>query len=50
MKKQKVLEFQYGARQCITNYIDAYEHLLDCNIETILNRGYAIYQYPLYRS
>ena len=24
---------------------DAYEHLLDCNIETILNRGHAIYQY-----
>lgn len=44
-EEQMVLEFQYGARQCITDYIDAYEHLLDCNIETILNRGHAIYQY-----
>ena len=44
-EEQKVLEFQYGARQCIKDYFDAYEHLLGCNIETILQRGYSIYQY-----
>jgi len=28
-EEQKVLEFQYGARQCISNYEDAYSYLVD---------------------
>ena len=28
-EEQKVLEFQYGARQCITNYEEAYEYLIN---------------------
>ena len=57
-EEQKVLEFQYGARQAITNYEEAYKYLhkhieaskgamlsFDVSIEGILNRGKAIYQY-----
>lgn len=58
-EEQKVLEFQYGARQCIKNYEEAYEKLMnnihynkasdkenlkDERIE-IWNSGIAIYQY-----
>ena len=58
-EEQKVLEFQYGARQCISTYEDAYEKLMnnihydsapdkenlkDERIE-IWNSGISIYQY-----
>lgn len=50
----KVLEFQYGARQCITNYEEAYDYLMmsiehisyEPRIEEkIRNAGKAIYSY-----
>lgn len=48
----KVLEFQYGARQCITNYEDAYNYLHNCLIQegqiienSILLNGKCIYEY-----
>ena len=57
-EETKVLEFQYGARQCISNYEEAYEYLFkhiegskgamlsfDVSIDGILNKGKAIYQY-----
>ena len=57
-KEQEVLEFQYGARQCISNYEEAYVYLykhiesskgamlsFDISIDGILNKGKAIYQY-----
>jgi hypothetical protein len=49
-EEQKVLEFQYGARQCITNPEEAYYELVDnisCdNTELkIWNKGKAIYSY-----
>lgn len=57
-EEQKVLEFQYGARQCISNYEEAYVYLykhiesskgamlsFDISIDGILNKGKAIYQY-----
>jgi len=49
-----VLEFQYGARQCISNYEEAYRELefslrTDDNafniVHSILNKGKSIYQY-----
>lgn len=50
-EEQKVLEFQYGARQCISNYEEAY-HKLQSNINLgnslcyeIHNIGKSIYQY-----
>ena len=50
--EQKVLEFQYGARQCIRNYEDAYYYLTNTfDIENqslssqIFANGKAIYQY-----
>ena len=58
-EEQKVLEFQYGARQCISNYKEAYEKLMN-NIQynraldkenlkderiEIWNSGISIYQY-----
>ena len=58
-EEQKVLEFQYGARQCISNYEEAYSWLMTSinsitnkesstaksNIEFILDKGKSIYQY-----
>lgn len=49
-EEQKVLEFQYGARQCISNYEEAYNRLqqnLSSNsiIKAILQSGENIYQY-----
>lgn len=51
-EEQKVLEFQYGARQTISNYDEAYSHLkaaingLDYKlVEGIWNDGKIIYQY-----
>ena len=51
-EEQKVLEFQYGARQIITNYEDAYEvlqeNLLEWEsrgVDAILSKGESIYQY-----
>jgi hypothetical protein len=50
-EEQYVLEFQYGARQCITNYELAYEYLQanlisgDSLIYSIRNAGMAIYDY-----
>ena len=60
-EEQKVLEFQYGARQCISNYKEAYDYLkMELNsylpnpnnydkeenpIYKIWNNGKAIYQY-----
>lgn len=57
-EEQSVLEFQYGARQCISNYEEAYVYLhkhieaskgamlsFDISIDGILNKGKAIYQY-----
>jgi oligoribonuclease NrnB/cAMP/cGMP phosphodiesterase (DHH superfamily) len=58
-EEQKVLEFQYGARQCISNYEEAYKYLVrslnyneysdDMNIGTpemqIWDKGESIYQY-----
>ena len=58
-EEQKVLEFQYGARQCISNYNEAYNYLLKSfkdiinydyvgqyTIEDrILEQGKSIYQY-----
>lgn len=49
-EEQKVLEFQYGARQCITNYEEAYEWLTrrsseEVHIDIIHKQGIAIYQY-----
>lgn len=55
-EEQKVLEFQYGARQCISNYEDAYnklvESLEDDNlseeysvVNEIWSQGASIYQY-----
>jgi oligoribonuclease NrnB/cAMP/cGMP phosphodiesterase (DHH superfamily) len=56
----KVLQFQYGARQCITNYESAYDHLINCTktkeseywrlyaqelVGRILENGKSIYQY-----
>lgn len=29
-EERKVIEFQYGARECITNYEEAYEKLIQC--------------------
>ena len=57
-EEQKVLEFQYGARQCISNYEEAYTYLSkhieaekgamlsqEVSIPGIWNKGKAIYQY-----
>lgn len=52
-EEQYVLEFQYGARQCISNYEDAYNYLHNCLLQeksnTIENsiwlNGKSIYQY-----
>lgn len=58
-EKQKVLEFQYGARQCISNYEEAYDYLIrskddklyesgqyfDNTLNQIYDKGKAIYQY-----
>ena len=50
-EEQKVLEFQYGARQCISNYEEAYRYLrqsLTIPIEIIKqihDSGKSIYQY-----
>jgi len=58
-EEQKVLEFQYGARQCITNYEEAYKYLIACRndflhesgqyfdntLNQIYDKGKAIYQY-----
>ena len=51
-EEQKVLEFQYGARQCISNYEDAYKYLeLATNPKKgdatgiILENGQSIYKY-----
>jgi oligoribonuclease NrnB/cAMP/cGMP phosphodiesterase (DHH superfamily) len=50
-EEQKVLEFQYGARQCISNYEEAYNWLQDdilhslTTINRILTKGRTIYQY-----
>lgn len=50
----KVLEFQYGARQCISNYEEAYSYLLkslnplsefSCIENDIYNNGKKIYKY-----
>ena len=52
VEERMVLEFQYGARGCITNYQDAYQHLLitkteggDGILEGILKEGRAIYSF-----
>ena len=58
-EEQKVLEFQYGARQCISNYQEAYDKLIesfndklyntgqyfDNALNQIYDKGKAIYQY-----
>lgn len=49
-EEQKVLEFQYGARQCISNYEEAYTKLVigmnaDYVEHEILTNGKAIYKY-----
>lgn len=48
-EERKVLEFQFGARQAISNYEDAYRYLtsptLPNNTELILRKGEAIYSY-----
>lgn len=57
-EEQKVLEFQYGARECITNYEEAYKYLKedisdmedgvmleDNTIGQILSNGKSIYQF-----
>jgi oligoribonuclease NrnB/cAMP/cGMP phosphodiesterase (DHH superfamily) len=53
-EEKKVLEFQYGARQCISNYEEAYEKLVSCFdadkvewniVNPIHEKGKAIYQY-----
>ena len=53
-EEQKVLEFQYGARQCISNYEEAYNHLVDeaneykkgtTTVEAIHSNGSVIYKY-----
>lgn len=50
-EEQKVLEFQYGARQCISNYEEAYKYLmqsfdpLNPDIENISYHGALIYEY-----
>ena len=54
-EEQKVLEFQYGARQCISNYEEAYWYLTtktmydtELNVsmtDRILERGKTIYKY-----
>ena len=55
-EEQKVLEFQYGARSCISNYEEAYTWLTtdkyinynggeDSVVEHIHKKGVAIYQY-----
>lgn len=52
-EEQKVLEFQYGARQCISDYHGAYSYLLKTErvdvgtniLNEIWNSGKAIYQY-----
>lgn len=53
-EETKVLEFQYGARQCISNYEEAFESLSlslrandggDYIIKPILESGKSIYQY-----
>lgn len=53
-EEQKVLEFQYGARQTISNYEEAYEYLnweinksdySESKVDDILSNGKAIYQY-----
>ena len=58
-EEQKVLEFQYGARQCISNYEEAYKYLIACKndflhetgqyfdntLNQIYDKGKAIYQY-----
>lgn len=48
-EEKKVLEFQYGARECISNYEEAYEWLIKKPwidiIDYIHTKGRAIYQY-----
>ena len=44
----KVLEFQYGARQCISNYEDAYNYLTNSILESRRNSGNA--GHPYYNS
>jgi len=46
-EEQKVLEFQYGARQCISNYEEAYKNLTSIlpRVEDIQRKGSYIYQY-----
>lgn len=53
-EEQKVLEFQYGARQAISNYHEAYNHLVDeandykvgeTTVEAIHSNGVVIYNY-----
>lgn len=50
-EEQKILEFQYGARQLITNYEEAYNQLLNALISpevtefNIHDRGIVIYEY-----
>jgi oligoribonuclease NrnB/cAMP/cGMP phosphodiesterase (DHH superfamily) len=47
-EEKKVLEFQYGARQVITNYIDAYDYLTHIDRDIwydIYLKGGIIYQY-----
>ena len=50
-EETKVLEFQYGARQCISNYEDAYKYLIESLeptsgiVEDIQYNGASIYQY-----
>lgn len=50
-EEQKVLEFQYGARNCISNYNQAYDWLINCIedeksvINTLWEAGGFIYQY-----
>ncbi len=59
-EEQKVLEFQYGARACMTNYETCYEKLVECTrtteseywrlqaqvvVGTIAEQGESIYKY-----
>ena len=49
-EEQKVLEFQYGARMCISNYDDVYDYLTRSwtsgdDLLMMYNQGAAIYNY-----
>lgn len=47
-EEQKVLEFQYGARQCISNYEEAYDYLIrSINADEVYNSGLTEHEYDI---